>query len=135
MGDGIQTVSQTEHRSTGEIVQDILNNIGELVRSEIVLAKTEVRDEAKKASKAGGLFAAAGLLAFYGMAAWIATCMILIAMVTPLWFAVFIMGVVLFVASGIVLVAAVQKWRELRPPERTIQTVKEDVQWAKQQIK
>lgn len=135
MGNGIDTLSRAEHRSTGEILQDILKSIGELVRSEIVLAKTEARDEAKKAGKAAGLFAGAGVLALFGIAAWVATCIILIAMATPLWFAAFIMGVLLLVAAGIVLVAAAQKWREVHPPQRTIQSVKEDVQWAKQQIK
>ena len=131
MANGIHTTAPGEVRSSGEIARDILNSAGELIRSEIRLAKIELKTEAKHAGWAGGLYAAGGVLAFYGGAAWVATCIILLAMALPLWFAAFIMGVILFGAACIVLLAARQKWSQVRPPAETMATLKEDAQWLK----
>ena len=132
MASHTDTLGQNQSRSTIEIVQDILNNIGELIRSEIRLAKTELKEEAAQAGKAGGLFAAAGLVAFYGGAALVAACIIALAMVMPLWFAALIMAIVLVIAAGILFATAREKWKAIKPPERTLETLKDDVKWVKQ---
>ena len=131
MANGANTTTPGEVRTSGDIARDIFNNAGELIRAEIRLAKTELKGEAKQAGKAGGLLATAGILAFYGLAAWVAMCIILLAMAVPLWFAAFLMGVILLAAGAIVLLAAKEKWNQVRPPAATLTTLKEDAEWLK----
>jgi uncharacterized membrane protein YqjE len=130
MANGANTTND-EVRTSGDIARDILNSAGELIRSEIRLATVELKTEAKQAGKAGGLFAASGILAFFGAAAWVAMCIILLAMALPLWFAAFIMGVILFGAASIFVLAAKQKWNQVQPPAATLTTLKEDAEWLK----
>jgi len=118
--------------SIGELVGEISDDLTRLVRSEIDLAKAEIKQEATKAGKAAGMLAGSGyaghlallmasLAALFGLAhlvdhAWAAL------IVTAVWALV---GAVLFV-TGRKRMRAVQI-----KPERTAETLKEDARWAR----
>ena len=44
-----------ERRSVGEIIEDVVHDFGDIVRSELRLARAEITDKAQRAGKAAGL--------------------------------------------------------------------------------
>ncbi len=125
-----------DDRSTVRLLKDIGDNTSTLVKKELELFRIELMDAVTARLKAAGAVAFAGVLAlfvvgFLGLAA--ATA--LDDVMTP-W------GSRLVVAGGFVLLAALgllfAKRRMKVPsikPEETVRTVKEDVEWAKAQLK
>jgi uncharacterized membrane protein YqjE len=103
--------------------------IPELVRSELRLAQAELAQKGKKAGLGVGMFSAAGLLAFFGLATLITTAILALALVLPAWAAALIVAVVLFAGAGGVALAGRNKVQAATPatPERTIANVREDV--------
>ena len=122
-------VSQT---SVGQLVGEVVSDLSTLMRQELDLAKAEFRQEAKKGGKAAGMLGGAGLagwfvLLFASLALmwWLDDAMhtaLAALIVTALWALV---AVVLY-ATGRKQLSAVNP-----TPQQTIETVKEDVQWAK----
>lgn len=123
--------AQSPEPSLGELVAGMTADFGTLVRKELELAKAEVREEAKSSGKAAGMFGAAALaghmaLLFLSLAlAWGLT------EIMPEGFAFLLVGLLYAVVAYVAATQAKQRMREVRPPEQTIETVKEDVAWAK----
>jgi apolipoprotein N-acyltransferase len=124
-----------QERSIADVLQDILRNIQEIVRSEVRLAKSELGDEFTKVKASAPLLvvgAVAGPLAAFFLA-WAA--FYALALVLPQWGAALIVAGVLAIVGGITMSAGVKALQRVQPPEQTIASVKENVQWAEQQIK
>ena len=88
-------------RSVGTLVKDGTEQLSDLVRQELKLAQAELTQKGKRAGIGGGLFGAAGLMAFFALAALVAAAIAAVAMPLPLWAAA------LIVAGGLLLIAAV----------------------------
>lgn len=126
----------TPDRSITEVLQDILNNVQNIIRAEVILAKSEVMDEIAKVKAAAPLLIVGGATALLATLFLIWTIVYLLALVLPLWAAALIVTAVLAAVGGATLSSGIKQLRRVDPkPERTIATVKENVQWAKQQIK
>ena len=117
----------------GALVHRMTEQIPELVRSELRLAQAELTEKGKSAGLGVGLFSTAGLLALYGLATLLATAVIALDLVLPLWLAALIVTVVLFAVAGIAALVGKRKVKEAGPPvpERAIAGVKEDVATVK----
>ena len=115
----------------GELVAGMTADVGTLVRKELELAKAEIREEAKTTGKAAGMLGAAGLAAhmallFVSLAlAWGLT------EVMPEGFAFLLVGILYGIAAAVLAKQGKERMQAVRPPENTIETVKEDVAWAK----
>ena len=122
-------------RPIGELVKELAGQTSTLVRQEIQLAQAEISNKGKLAGRGAGMLAGAAVA---GLLALIALTAVLIAALDtamPLWLAALIVTV-LWAAIGAVLAARGRK--ELQHagppvPEQTVETVKEDIQWAKTQ--
>lgn len=117
----------TSHESLGGLVRGALDDIRELVREELLLARVELREELNKATSAGVQFGAAGVsLMFAAAFLFIALALgIDAAFGWPAWSGFAIVAVLLAIA-GMVLVSGGRKAvREVRPLPRTVQTIKE----------
>ena len=122
----------TEDRPVSSVLHDIMGNVQNLVRSEARLAKAELTDELKKSSSAA-IFIGAGVLMLLlsGLFALLAIVYAL-STVMPEWAAA------LIVAAGEGLMAAVfvglgiKKLRDVRAMPKTTESMKENVEWAKQ---
>lgn len=126
----------TPDRSITEVLQDILNNVQNIIRAEVILAKSEVMDEIAKVKAAAPLLIVGGATALLATLFLIWTIVYLLALVLPLWAAALIVTAVLAAVGSATLSSGIKQLRRVDPkPERTIATVKENVQWAKQQIK
>jgi len=125
---------ERDERGLGELFKEMTSELTELFRKEIELAKVETKEEAAKAAKTGGMFAGAGL------AGWLAVTFFSFALawvldaVVPRWLAFFLVGMVYAAAAGVLFLQARQTAKTINPvPEQTVETLKEDVQWAKAQ--
>jgi uncharacterized membrane protein YqjE len=113
----------------GALVHRLSEQIPELVRSELRLAQTELAQKGKRAGIGIGMFSLAGLLAFFGVATLIATAVIALDLVLPLWAAgLIVAGVLLLGALGAALGGRNEIQQAGPPaPEQTIASVKQDV--------
>jgi len=123
----------TQDEPVGALVHRLSEQIPELVRSELRLAQAELAEKGKRAGLGIGMFSAAGLLAFYGIATLIATAVIALALVLPWWASsLIIAGVLLLAALGAALGGRNEIQQATPPaPEQTIASVKADVAAAK----
>ena len=126
-----------DQRSSGELVKDLSEQTSELVRQELALAKAEMSEKAKAAGLGIGIFGSAGLTAVLGLAALTAAAILGLATAVDAWLAAVIVGVIYLLAAGIqALVGRSQVQRATPPaPEQTVESVKEDVEWAKTRAK
>jgi uncharacterized membrane protein YqjE len=125
-----------DERSLGELFSDLAQQTGTLVRQEVQLAKTEMTQKATAVGKDIGFLAVGGLIAYAGLLALIATIIIILGTVgLPWWLAALIVTVVVLAIGGILVQRGLSALKQQRmAPEQTIQTLKEDRQWAKEQM-
>ncbi|HXN27655.1 MAG TPA: phage holin family protein [Candidatus Acidoferrales bacterium] len=123
-------------RSVPEILENIAANLTQLVHAEIRLAKSELKEGAEKVAGPGAALGAGVALAFYGLGFLLLAAVYALSLVMAGWLATLIVGGVLVLAAGILIGAGSAKLRRVNlTPDETMQTLEEDVQWAKQQIK
>jgi len=123
-------------RSLSGVLQDIIRNVQEIVRSEVRLAKTEILEEAAKAKSSTLLLGAGAVTAIFAMFFFLLMIVYALALVVPSWAAALIVGAALAMAASLILRAGVSRFKHIHPtPERTVETIKENVEWAKQHTK
>ena len=127
--------SPGQEPTLGAIVHDLTTQMPELIRSEMRLAQAEVAEKGKRAGIGIGMFSAAGLLAFFGVAALLTTIVLALELVMPAWLAALIVTLVLFAAAGVLALQGRNKVQEATPPvpERAVEGVKEDIATVKGQ--
>jgi uncharacterized membrane protein YqjE len=124
-------------RPIGELLKQLSEETTRLVHQELELAKAELTQKGKQAGMGAGLFGAAGVLGFLALAA-LTTCIILaLNEIMPAWLAALIVAVVYGAIAAVLALRGRAKVKEAVPPvpEQTIETVKEDVEWAKTQTR
>jgi uncharacterized membrane protein YqjE len=124
-------------RSLGELLKQLSEQTTQLVHQELELAKAELTQKGKQAGAGAGLFGAAGAIGLLAAAA-LTTCFILaLDAVMPAWLAALLVAVVYGVIALVVVKQGQAKMKAAGPPvpEQTIETVKEDVAWAKTQMR
>lgn len=123
--------TQQEDKSLGELVAAATKDLGELVRSEVALAKAEVRREVKSAATAGVLFGAAGFLGHLTLVfVSIAAALGIGALIGDGWGFLIVGGLYGVIAAGLALKGK-GSMTAVAPPHRTIKTVKDDLAWAR----
>ena len=126
----------TPNRSLTDVFQNIVGNVQEIVRSEVRLAKTELKEEAVKAKSAAIFLGVGGISAVFAALFVLITVVYALALVMPNWAASLIVAVIMSAIAGCMLIAGIKRLQQIHPiPERTVETVKESVEWAKQQTK
>jgi len=113
----------------GALVHDLTQQVPELIRSELRLAQAEMTEKGKRAGIGIGMFSAAGLLAFFGLACVIATAILGLAHALPDWLSALIVALVLFAAAAAIALVGKREVQQATPPapEQAIEGVKEDI--------
>ena len=125
-----------EERSVSDVFQDILRNLQEMVRSEIRLAKVEIRGEVKQAVSSGVWIAAGGVAATSAWAFLLWTLAYALATRMSMWAATLLVAVVMAAAAAALIMSGIRRAKRIRPiPERTVESVKENLEWMKQPTK
>jgi hypothetical protein len=125
-----------EERSLGELFGELSQDMGLLVRQEAQLAKTEMQTKLTKVTGDLVSLAAGGVVALLGGLA--ITAAIILLLIDPIgvkpWLAALIVGVVLGLIGWMMLQRGLKDLKRTDPtPRRTVETIKEDIQWAKEQ--
>jgi uncharacterized membrane protein YqjE len=113
----------------GALVHDLTQQVPDLIRSELRLAQAEMTEKGKRAGVGIGMFSAAGLLAFFGLACVIATAVLALAHALPDWLSALIVAVALFAGAAVVALVGKKEVQQATPPapEHAIEGVKEDI--------
>jgi MFS family permease len=122
-------------RPIGELLKQLSEETTTLVRKELDLAKAEMTEKGKQAGKGAGMFGAAGVLGFLALGALTAFFIMLLDGAVPNWAAALIVAAVYAAIAGVLALTGRNKVQDATPPkpEQTVETIKEDVQWAKTQ--
>ncbi|MET9225772.1 phage holin family protein [Lentzea sp. NPDC003310] len=118
--------------SLGDLVSELTGDLSKLMRQELELAKAEIRQEAAKAGKAGGMLAAAGFAGYMTTVLISLALVFALGAVMPLGWAALIVAALWGIAGAVLYSTGRAKLRTVNPkPERTVETLKEDAEWAK----
>jgi hypothetical protein len=123
-----------DDRSLGELFSELSQETTTLIRQELNLAKTEMSQKAFRVGKDVGFMAAGGAVVYAGLLAILAGVIALLGLVIPLWLSALLVGLVV-AGLGYFLVRRgldALKQEDLAP-RQTIETLKEDKEWAKDQ--
>jgi hypothetical protein len=122
---GMHDSPDVSQHSFGELLGNVAQDLSTLVRQEIDLAKAELRQDAVKAGKAGGMFTGAG----------IAGHMVLIFLSVALWWGLsnvmdggwagLIVAVVWAIIAAALFVVARGQLSKMRGMPQTVETVKQ----------
>jgi uncharacterized membrane protein YqjE len=123
-------------QSFGDLFKQLSEQTSTLVRQEVELATTELKEKGRVYGIGAGLMGAGGLLGLGAFGAVTAALILVLALWIEAWVACLIVAVVYGVGAAILGLAGKGKVQEASPPvpEQTIETLKEDVQWAKTKI-
>jgi uncharacterized membrane protein YqjE len=127
------TNSDQRDHSIGELVKDLATETSTLVRQELDLAKAEITERGKQAGKGAGMLAAGAVVALLALGALTACIIAALDNAMATWLAALIVTVVYGAIAGVLAMSGRKQIREATPPvpEQAIDSVKEDVQWAK----
>jgi hypothetical protein len=124
-------------RPVGELLKELSAQTSTLVRQELELAKAEMAEKGKQAGLGAGMFGGAGLFGLLALGALTACLIAALATGMEVWLAALIVAVAYAAVAGVLALQGRQKTREAIPPapEQAIETTKEDVQWARSQLR
>jgi uncharacterized membrane protein YqjE len=124
-------------RSLGELLKQLSEQTTRLVHQELELAKAELQQKGKQAGAGAGLFGGAGAIGLAALGALTACFILALNAVMPAWLAALIVAVVYGIVAFVLVKQGQAKMKAAGPPvpEQTIETVKEDVEWAKTQTR
>jgi Putative Actinobacterial Holin-X, holin superfamily III len=123
-------------RSIPTVLHDIFHNLQDIIRSEFRLAKTELKEEAGRAAMPTAQFAAGVVLGVYAIGLFLLATVYGLSVVMRPWLAALLVGAVVAGIAGALLTSAGKKLKRFNPtPEKTIQSVQENLQWAKHPIR
>lgn len=125
-----------ENRPLGDLFGDLATDMSNLVRQEVTLAKVEITQKAKYVGRNVGYLVIGGAVAYAALLAIIAAIIMLLARVMPNWGATLIVGVVVGAIGWMLIGKAMMALQQADlTPRETVETLKEDATWMKQQIK
>jgi uncharacterized membrane protein YqjE len=119
-------------RGIGELVKDLASQTSTLVRQEIKLAQAEVTEKGKVAGKGAGMLGGAAVAGLLGLGALTALLIVVLDSFMALWLAVAIVMLLWFAVAAVLGLSGKKALQAATPPApQTVETVKEDIQWAK----
>ncbi|GIH46838.1 Putative Holin-X, holin superfamily III [Microbispora rosea] len=125
---------QKESLSTGELVRRLSEDVSRLIRDELRLARLEMTRKGKRAGMGAGLLGAAGLVAFYGGGALVATAILALALVLPAWASALIIGAALLALAGLLALVGKEQVSRATPPtpDEAMRSLKADIDVMKE---
>ncbi len=122
-------------RPVGELLKQLSEETTMLVKQELELAKAEMAEKGKQAGTGAGLFGGAGATGLLALIALTLTLIYALGTAMEDWIAALIVTVLWAAVAGVLALTGKKKIQQAGPPvpEQTVETVKEDVEWAKTQ--
>ncbi|MFD5899702.1 phage holin family protein [Streptomyces sp. NPDC060366] len=118
----------------GDLVKQASEQISRLLREELALAQAEMKEKGKRFGRGGGLFGGAGLITVIALQALVATAVIALALVWPLWLSALVITAVLFALAGVLAALGKKEVAEAGPaaPRKAMDGVKADIAQIKE---
>jgi hypothetical protein len=128
---------ELRERPIGELLKQLSEETTRLVHQELELAKAELTQKGRQAGAGAGLLGGAGVIGLLAAAALTACFILVLDAVMPAWLAALLVALVYGAIAAVLAMRGRNKVKQAAPPvpEQTIETVKEDVQWAKTQMR
>lgn len=117
--------------SVGDLVKEITEDLSNLVRKEVELARNEISEVVRTKMLGGALFAIAGVIGVLILPFALLTLIEVFALFLPRWGATLAVTVVMIVLGVVVFFVARKQFKSKMLPTQTIQTIKDDIRWAK----
>jgi hypothetical protein len=118
--------------SVGELLSVVTSDVQTLFRQEVELAKTEVKQEATKAGKAAGMYGGAGFAGYMVLLFLSLAAVLGLANVMDGGWAALIVTAVWAVIAAVLYQRGRTRMRTVTPkPDQTVETMKENAQWAR----
>ena len=125
-------VEELREESFGTLIKDLSSDTSHLVKQELNLARAELTIKAKQAGRGVGMLAGAGVAALMLLGALTAFLIVVFDAWMPLWVAALIVTLLWAIITGALASAGQAALKNINPqPEQTIDSLKEDVEWAK----
>ncbi|HEV7751268.1 MAG TPA: phage holin family protein [Baekduia sp.] len=119
-------------RPIGDLLRQLSEETSTLVKQELALARAELEAQGKRAGMGAGMLGGAGVAGLLTLGALTATLIALLDTAMATWVAALIVTVVWAAVAGVLALQGRNKIKEATPPApQTVETVKEDVRWAK----
>lgn len=131
----VYTTTEPTEPSIGALFTDLTEDMGKLVRQEIELARVETMQKVNRATRSVVLMAAGGFVAYAGFITLLIAAAIALGQIMPYWLSTLIVGVVVLIVGAILIGSGRSSLSTLTVvPENTVESIKEDARWAKEQV-
>lgn len=126
-----------EHEGIGSAAKQLSEDLGILVRKEMELARREMMEKVKTAGAGAGMLSGSAITGLLTLGSLTALLIIAIGLALPLWLSALIVTAMWAAITAVLALTGKKKIQDAGPlvPEQTIQSVKEDVQWAQSGLK
>lgn len=130
------TATATDERPLSDLFQDLGREASNLVSLELDMVKAEMGQKASVAGKSVGFMAAGGFVAYAGFLAIVAAIILALATAIPAWLSALIVGVVVAIIGYVLLKKGMNDLKKTSlAPTETLATLKEDKNWAQEQVR
>ena len=125
-----------EEKSLGDLFSELATETSNLVKQEVALAQVELTQKAIKVGKNIGFLVVGGAVAYAALLSFVAALIIgLGQLLGNYWLSALIVGIIILVAAGVLIMSAVNALKNTGlTPTQTVETIKEDAQWLKDQV-
>ncbi len=124
-----------EERSLGDLFSELAGETGTLVRQEVALAQAELTQKATKIGKNVGYLVVGGAVAYAALLALLTALIIGLGTLIGYGFSALIVGIVVAIAAVILIMSALNTLKNSDiTPKQTVETIKEDAKWLKDQV-
>jgi len=131
-----EMIGQNSDPTLGDLFTSLTEDLSTLVRQEIALARTETMEKVTTATRSIVMMVAGGLIAYAGLIALIMALIFLLNRAMPLWVSALIVAIVVIVVGVILLMSGRGALARMSVvPEKTVESMKENTEWAKEQVK
>jgi Putative Actinobacterial Holin-X, holin superfamily III len=123
-------------RSIGSLFADLARDTSMLIRQEVALAKAEIAKGIAEIGTGAGMVVAGGLVALIGLVFLLLAAVLALSKVVEPWLAALIVGVVVVALGAVLALVGKSKLKtDSLVPRRTLRTLKDDAEWAKEQVR
>lgn len=131
-----RTVAVNDERSLGELFSELANESSQLIRQEVALAQVEITEKATKVGIDIGYLVVGGSIAFAAFQAILAAVIIgLGILIGSYWLSALIVGIIVAIVAYFLISSALNSLKNMDfTPRQTTETIKEDVEWVKEQV-
>jgi uncharacterized membrane protein len=137
-GDTMQgdVVSVNDEPSLGDLFSSLTEDMSTLIRQEVDLARTETMEKVSSATRSVVSMVAGGMIAYAGLIGVMIAVIVGLSRFMPLWLSALIVGVVVIVIGAIMIMSGRSSLQKMTVvPEQTVESMKENTEWAKEQVR